>query len=567
MPNNKFLNTFDSALLHSSIIVLMVVFTYLNTLHVDFVSVDDISILDLLQSNEMPLRSLFLGGGGDYFRPLPFLSFILDLQLFGRDPLAFHAMNAGLHLINAFLVYLLALQTFRPSSLRKTASCAAALVFAMHPVNSEAVLWMAARTDLLCCAFFLLALLVGLNAQVDTIKAASAFFIMFLCSLLSKESSIATVLILPVYCQLNHSITSPARRYTLYGAMALATGLYLVMRNGFRQGMDNGIGKVIGSSAAKPLSSFVTESFAAFGFYIKKLLLPMPLNFAIVSIDTSLYVIIGIMASIVLLFLFWRIASLRLALLILVFGLAPPLLALHGKLPWTPFAERYLYLSSIGMALAVGVCLSYCRFVWLRSLFLALILIYGCLTINRVVLWTDSKAFWYDILNKSPEFSRSYVGVAIELIKEAKYDEAQLLLEKSLAMGYDTDFVWSNMAAICLGRGDYVGYEKAAVHAAQLSKQPTSNYLALIHTITMNAGKYADKEMLYRRVAGYYIKAFERDPDYIDGLYNAAKTYMYLKENKLAIKYFNKFLVAPGETMYRPYAKLFILKLEKNNIY
>ncbi|MBT1070410.1 tetratricopeptide repeat protein [Pelotalea chapellei] len=555
MSNNKIIDILDSAVLHSAIIVVMVVLSYLNTLHVDFISVDDVSILDFLQTNEISLHSLFLGGGGDYFRPIPFLSFILDLQLFGRDPLAFHVMNAGLHLINALLVYLFALQTFKLSSLRKTAACVAALIFALHPVNSEAVLWMAGRTDLLCCTFFLLALLVGLNAQVDTIKATSAFFIMFLCSLLSKEASIATVLILPVYCQLNRSIISPERRYSLYGAMALAAGLYLAMRNGFHRGVDSGIGRIVGISAAKPFYHFVSESFAAFGFYIKKLLFPLPLNFAIVTINTNLYVVIGIIASITLLFLFWRIVSLRLSLLITVFGLAPPLLALHGKLPWTPFAERYLYLSSIGIALAVGICLSCCRSVRLRSLFFALVLTYACITISRVVLWTDSKAFWYDILQKSPEFPRSYVGVAIELIKEAKYDEAQRLLEKSLAMGYDTDFVWSNMAVICLARRDYAGYETAAVRAAQLSKQPTANYMALVYTITMNADKYADKVILYRRVAGYYLKAFERDPHYIDGLYNAAKSYLYVNENELAQKYFMQFLATPGETMYKPFAK------------
>lgn len=565
MRDKKLSNTLDSTVLHSAVILLMVVLSYLNALHADFVSVDDINILNTLQTSELSLQTLFLGGGGDYFRPLVFLSFILDLRLFGRDPLAFHAVNIVLHLVNSLLVYLLARQTFKPSSLQGTAACVAALIFALHPVNSEAVLWMAARTDLLCTTFFLLALLVGLNERVDTLRAAVAFFAMFLCSLLSKEASIAMVLILPVYCLVNRTTILPKRRNALFAAMTLATLLYLLMRNGFRHGVDNGISKVMAVGTSKPLFFFVSESFAAFGFYIKKLLLPLPLNFAIVTINTNLYFIFGVISSFALLFLFWRIASLRLALLILVFGLAPPLLAMFGKLPWTPFAERYVYLPSIGMALAVGVSLTYCRFIWLRSLFLVLILTYGCITINRVVLWTDSKLFWNDILTKSPEYPRSYVGLAIELIKDAKYDEAQRLLEKSLAMGYNTDFVWSNLAVISLGRGDYPGYEKAAEHAAQLSKQPTEIYRALAQTLINNADKYTDKTSLYRRVAGYYLQAFDKDHTYVDGLYSAAKWYMFLGENELAKKYFKQFLATPGETMYKPFAKRLLDKLEPSS--
>lgn len=562
MPDSKLWNTFDNTALHSVIIFSLFFFTYLNALHADFISLDDVSILNMLQTSELPLRSLFFGGGGDYFRPMVFLSFILDLKLFGRDPLVFHAVNIGLHLINTFLVYLLAIQTIKPSSLQKSAACVSALLFALHPVNSEAVLWMAARTDLLCCTFFLLALLVGLHQSVGDIRAAVAFFIMFLCSLLSKEASIAMVLILPVYYLMNRSTVTPKRRNALFVALAAATVLYLFMRNGFQHGMDNGISKVVNAGVAKPLYVFVTESYAAFGFYIKKLFLPLPLNFAIVTIDTNFYALVGIITSAVLLIAFWKIESLRLALLIVVFGLVPPLLALHGKLPWTPFAERYVYLPSVGLALAAGICVSYSRFTWLRRLSLVLILVCGIATINRVVLWTDTKAFWYDVLNKSPEFPRSYVGVAIELIKEAKYDEAERLLKKSLDMGYKTDFVWANLAAIALARGDYVEYEKSALCAAQLSKHPASNYRALAQTLIELADRCANKDMLYRRVASYYLTAFTKDPSYIDGLYTAAKWYMYLNENELAQKYFRQFLATPGETMYKPFAKKLLDKLE-----
>lgn len=555
VANNNFF------VLHCVIIIALTAVSYHNCWHADFISLDDVSILDSLQSSERSLKSMFLGGGGDYFRPLTFISFIFDLNLFGRDARWFHLVNLLIHIANSLLLYLLAKQLFKQSTQSGTAAFCAALLFALHPVNTEAVMWVAARTDLLCCFFFLLALIAGLNKELSNAKAGGAFFLMYICSLLAKEASIAVVLIVPLYCLLNHKTISKSRSITLFTATGTATLLYLLMRNGFTSTPDKGIGKVIGS--ASPSTQFFTDNLAAFGFYIKKLFLPIPLNFAITTVNTDVYVWVGIVSVLIVAIMLLRSSPLRLPLLIVVCGIVPPLMAMHGKLPWTPFAERYLYIPSIGFALVVGTIIACFDTLWLRSLFYGVLLVCGVITVDRVALWTDSKAFWYDVLNKSPEFSRSYVGVAIELIKESKLDDAQVLLEKSLKMGFNSDFVWSNMAAIHLARKNYTEYEKAMDRAAQLSKQPARYYQMLVKVMTSHLDNYNDKDALYRRIAGYYLKAFTKDPSYVDGLYNTAKTYMYLKEDALALKYFKQYLETPGETMYRPYAKLLMAKIEK----
>jgi len=548
-------------ILHCVIIIAITAVSYLNCWHADFISLDDMSILDSLQTSERTLSSMFLGGGGDYFRPLTFISFIFDLSLFGRDARWFHFVNLLIHIANSLLLYLLARQLFKQYTQGGSAAFCAALLFALHPVNTEAVMWVASRTDLLCCFFFLLALIAGLNMELSNAKAGGAFFLMYLCSLLAKEASIAVVLIVPFYCLLNRKTISKSRCITLLTATGTATLLYLLMRNGFTSTPDKGIVKVISASSSS--TQFLTETLAVFGFYVKKLFVPLPLNFAIVTVNTHVYVWVGIVFVLIVTIMLFRASPLRLPLLIVVCGIVPPLMAMHGKLPWTPFAERYLYIPSIGFALVAGTIIACFDTVWLRRLFYGVVMVCGVITVDRVALWTDSKAFWYDVLNKSPEFSRSYVGVAIELIKESKLDEAQVLLKKSLKMGFNSDFVWSNLAAIHLARKNYTEYEKAIDRAAQLSKQPASYYRMLVQVVTRHLDYYDDKDALYRRIAGYYLKAYAKDPTYIDGLYNTAKTYMYLNENELALKYFNQFLETPGDTMYRPYAKLLIAKIEK----
>lgn len=90
-----------------------------------------------------------------YWHPLTWLSLMLDAQVFGLDPAAFHLHNAALHAASAGLLCLaLAAMTGRVAE-----SAAVALLFAVHPLNIEAVAWVAERKSTLSTLFWMLTLL------------------------------------------------------------------------------------------------------------------------------------------------------------------------------------------------------------------------------------------------------------------------------------------------------------------------------------------------------------------------------------------------------------------------
>jgi hypothetical protein len=93
-------------------------------------------------------------------RPLTWLSFWLNFQLSGRDPLLWHALNIAIHIACAVLLYRL-LRRIMPE-----AALLAALLFAAHPVMSEAVDYIYARAILLATLFSLLALLYWIRGRV-----------------------------------------------------------------------------------------------------------------------------------------------------------------------------------------------------------------------------------------------------------------------------------------------------------------------------------------------------------------------------------------------------------------
>ena len=141
---------------------------YSRTVAFDFVRADD---FDLIAGNQAFLADLsnvpraftrsYFEVEGDlvqqktYYRPVAIVSFMLDAARGGADPAAYHLTNIVLHAAVTSLVLLLAVAWGAPPP----AALAAALVFAVHPVNTQAVAWIAGRNDLLLAAFGLLSLI------------------------------------------------------------------------------------------------------------------------------------------------------------------------------------------------------------------------------------------------------------------------------------------------------------------------------------------------------------------------------------------------------------------------
>ena len=94
-----------------------------------------------------------------FYRPLTVLTFALDYQIWGMNPVGYHLTNLLLHLLCTFLTWRLARRLF--SSPRM--AFVAATLFAIHPIHTEAVIWISGRFDLTVCAAVLASVLCYLN--------------------------------------------------------------------------------------------------------------------------------------------------------------------------------------------------------------------------------------------------------------------------------------------------------------------------------------------------------------------------------------------------------------------
>ena len=127
------------------------------------------------------------GARSGFYRPLAALSLCVDQVLFGDAPVGYHATNFGLHVLTVWLVFGagLAFGVVRPVAF------AAALLFAVHPVHSEAVAWISGRFDVLCAAFYLLAVwLFAMSHQHRSKVVYVLALVAGAAALLSKEMAV-----------------------------------------------------------------------------------------------------------------------------------------------------------------------------------------------------------------------------------------------------------------------------------------------------------------------------------------------------------------------------------------
>jgi len=90
-----------------------------------------------------------------YWHPLTWLSYMLDSQLFGVNPAAFHLTNVLLHLASGVVLFL----ALRRMTADRWRSGFVAALFVVHPLNVESVAWVAERKDVLSGLFWMLTLL------------------------------------------------------------------------------------------------------------------------------------------------------------------------------------------------------------------------------------------------------------------------------------------------------------------------------------------------------------------------------------------------------------------------
>ena len=199
------------------LLLAVVVLVYANSLWNGFTMDDELYILRNPQVTSPSVRGLFAPNGiSKVFRPLTFASFAVN-WFAGHGPAGFHLVNLLLHAGVVCVLYLLLRKFFASSPSGGIVAFAAALLFAVHPIHTEAVTSIVGRAELFATGFVIAAWLLHLEGQ--EIPA----LILFVLALLSKESA---VVFLPLVMVGDYA-RGKLKPYSQYAWIAATTAVYL----------------------------------------------------------------------------------------------------------------------------------------------------------------------------------------------------------------------------------------------------------------------------------------------------------------------------------------------------
>jgi tetratricopeptide (TPR) repeat protein len=361
----------------------------------------------------------FMGGGqSNYYRPLMHAMYMLNYALFGLRPWGFHLVNILLHAGVSVLVFLSSCKLLAMSRLqasRALLSFVAALLFATHPIHTEAVTWIACLPELSFSLFYLWSLYAYMGAVQDELLVSrsqySQALILFVLAALCKETALTLPLMLAVYdyssARNSYRPLHYIKRYVPFLAVAV---LYLAMRSL----VLSGFAPLKRHSDLNAYEYFINV-FPLFARYLEKLILPLDLKvFYVFKPISSLLTTTGAVAlGITLSFAVAAIIAARKNRLVFfnLMIIAVPLLPVLyiPALGDNTFTERYLYLPSFGFvvlaALLIGWLIDRKPQVgkWLPVPVLIVVAFYSAATVQRNMVWKNELSLWLDAVNKEPE--------------------------------------------------------------------------------------------------------------------------------------------------------------------
>ena len=374
---------------------------------------------DTFQPYHTPGFPSALGAWISGVRPLLMFSYWVNYQ-YSQTPFGFHVINILIHLLNSLLIFFITRKLAQRDSSDWLLPAFAAAVFLLHPIQTEAVSYIAGRSESLSVLFLLAAFTVFLYRRSPAVswRVAIAVLVLFCAAAATKEHTLvlpALLLLTDYYWNPGFSFSGIRRNWRLYVPIALgaAGGLVLVARILAHNG-----------SAGFGLKDFTWYQYfftqcRAFFVYLRLLVFPAGQNpdweYPVSRNIMDHGAIFGLAAILVLvaaaIYFRRRYPLASYGFLVYVLLMAPT----SSFVPIAdPVAERRLYLPTIGMLLVAIAALQHIR-VDRRKLAAALggiVLVLAFLTYQRNQLWASDIAIWEDAARKSPGKQRVHFQLA-----------------------------------------------------------------------------------------------------------------------------------------------------------
>ncbi len=557
---------------------------YLPALQNDFLNWDDnVYVVEnpfIRSFNANLFREAFFRFTASNWHPLTWISHALDYAVWGLNPWGHHFTNILLHGINTFLVVLLIMTLLeaareRPANQGSTGflndrtilavGAGTGLLFGLHPLHVESVVWVAERKDLLCALFFLLSVMMYLKYGVagrnesgrrngflrfkdKRYWAALGFFIL---ALLSKPMAVSLPLVLLILdWHPLHRIGS-FRSFRLafteklpFAALSLISSVLTLLAQKS--------GGALVAFESEPLLKRMIVAFHSVIAYLLKLVLPVglkpfytyPRHASIMTFEygAAIFFVAGITAIAIMtarrhkeLLLIW---CYYVVTLIPVLGIVQA----GGQ----AMADRYVYLPGIGPLFAASMMLAWGSEKLNRSVqwsrvyrpaslvVISLLLVtLSWLTVRQIGIWKNNIVFWSHVIAQVPtQFPLAYNNRGIAYEDQGRLNDALADFNKALAVNPSYADAYYNRGKALDAMGDS---DAAIADFNKVLDLNPGNYFAC-----NNLGVLYGKAGSYGNAMEYFNRAVAINPQYAESYFNRGLTSFFAGRDDDALEDFNR---------------------------
>lgn len=498
-----------------SIITAVLCLAYANSFQGVFVFDDFSNIVDnrFLANPDVSPQNLITAAtrDGTSRRWLPNLSFALNYALNGRDVGGYHLVNLLIHIGTALSLYFLGLAVLRAPALEgrypraREIAFLTALLWAVHPVQTNAVTYIVQRMTAMCGLFYLSSLLLYVRARQARPGGGPAFFlyggslVLGCLAMLSKENA-ATLPLMIVACEffiLRREDAAADRNTVLLWSTAAVVIIAVIGTAYLGRDLLSSITAGYASRDFTMAERLLTQPRVIF-LYLSLLALPLParlnlnhdpaVSHALLSPPETLFAILGLTVLAALIPYLYRRHRL------LSFGLLWFLVTLiieSSVIPLELVYEHRLYLPSTMLLLAaVSLCCQAARTPAAIRLTRTVMVLAVCLaaagTWERNKVWNSREALWRDVVAKSPGLPRGYVNLGAALM-DVSHAAAEKNLRQAIALDPDHSYGLSLLGLLRI-RQNRPDEAVAVLHRALAAKKGqrtamTCNYLSIAYRI------------------------------------------------------------------------------------
>lgn len=501
-------------------------------------------------------------------RPLTLISLMLDHRVWKDKGFGFHFTNLVFHGLNSVLVFLLALLLAKGVQAKETQSdgslafngalragsgalfypALAGLVFALHPLQAEAVNVPGFRGDLLGALLYLVSLVLLILANrskpLFSIPAYFVGFAVFSLGLFAKEIVVTLPAVFIVYMLVFEREKYGVRLIAVAAVLALLSAGFLIFfwskyfsYEWHRIFYFNIAGSV---SPLSSLTAYVNTVLMSFLHQVKMLLMPVNLSCDyLIELPGTIFSIRPILAVALIAVVIWVFVKSRDGLFVFGTGLlAVTYLPVSNIIPLAnTVADRYSYLPMAGFAIIFAAALARIpsRYSWKgisagALIAVAALMLYSTATHARNTVFKNMYLLYSDAVKKYPGNARAHYNLALEYIKQKEMRSAIGEFDKAIVSSplFKRNDIWLSKAQCYEVLGDTEQAKNLYVRAIMM--RPSREAIRLYADMCWRNGDIVQAEKLFNMI-------LEAGPD-AEAYNNLGVIYAKQKKTGKAAEYF-----------------------------